>query len=164
MSVKLWRNVAVNRTGGVVLELGRDELACSFRWMIPADTGLGVVFELVERHTESAPFNTMKDLFLAAAAWGVKKNLSVPLAKRVSVFTWTQFSLQEDIPFIHALLVSSGIGLELLLEQAKLLDLLEGYANGGIDELSEDLVAAGKPTVRWINKVLAEVADAPEPA
>jgi hypothetical protein len=112
---------------------------------------------------ESAPFNTMKDLFLAAAAWGVKKNLSVPLAKRVSVFTWTQFSLQEDIPFIHALLVSSGIGLELLLEQAKLLDLLEGYANGGIDELSEDLVAAGKPTVRWINKVLAEVADAPEP-
>ena len=53
MSVKLRRDVAVNRAGGVVLELCRDELAGGLRRIIPADAGLGVVFELVESSADT---------------------------------------------------------------------------------------------------------------
>ena len=48
MGMELWRNIAIDRAGRIVLELGGDELARGFGRMIPADAGLRVVFELVE--------------------------------------------------------------------------------------------------------------------
>lgn len=103
---------------------------------------------------DSAPFKTMKDLFLAAAAMGVRKSIREPLAKRLSVFSWGQFSLQEDVPFIHALLIASGESVEVLLDQPAMLDKLEEYANAGIEDVAEDLIASAKPVLKWINKVL----------
>ena len=46
--VQLWRDVAIDRTGGIVLELGGYKFASGLGRMIPAYAGLGVVFELVE--------------------------------------------------------------------------------------------------------------------
>src|SRR5580658_2012847 len=45
--VQLWGDIAINRASGVVLKLGGDKLAGGFSWMIAADAGLRVMFELV---------------------------------------------------------------------------------------------------------------------
>src|SRR5579864_5384350 len=53
--VQLWRDVAIDGAGGIVLELGGDKSARSLRRMIAADAGLRVVFELVEGNTYALP-------------------------------------------------------------------------------------------------------------
>jgi dnd system-associated protein 4 len=101
-----------------------------------------------------APFKTMKDLFLAAAAVGVKQKVKTPLEKRVGIFAWSQFSTQEDIPFMYALILSFDEPLETLLDQAKMLDILEEYANAGIEELAPDLMSSTRPSLTLVNMVL----------
>src|SRR6266849_4370693 len=53
--VQLWRDVAIDGAGGIVLELGGDKSARSLRRMIAADAGLRVVFDLVEGNTYALP-------------------------------------------------------------------------------------------------------------
>lgn len=115
--------------------------------------------ELFRQLTEgsNAPFKTMKDLFLTAAALGARQNTKVPLVKRQGVFAWTQFSPQEDIPFINALVLAVGERLETLLDQGKIVALLEEYANGAIDELANELLATARPSILLANKILDEM-------
>ena len=47
VGVQLRRDIAIDRAGGIMLELGGDKLARGFGRMIAADAGLRVVFELV---------------------------------------------------------------------------------------------------------------------
>jgi hypothetical protein len=51
--VQLRRNVAIDWAGGIVLELRDDKPACGLGWMIAADPGLRVVFELVEGNSDA---------------------------------------------------------------------------------------------------------------
>ena len=51
--VQLWRDIAIDRAGGVVLKLGGDKLARGLGWMITADAGLRVAFELVEGNADA---------------------------------------------------------------------------------------------------------------
>jgi hypothetical protein len=46
--MKLWRDIAIDRAGCIVLELGGDEFPSSLGRMIAADAGLRIVFQLVE--------------------------------------------------------------------------------------------------------------------
>lgn len=110
----------------------------------------------------SAPFKTMKDLFLTAAAIGIQKGIKRPIEKKVGIFAWTQFSLQEDVPFIYALVLALGKPLETLLDHSKILDLLEEYANGGITEVATELLSATRPSLTLVNRILTE-ASLPEP-
>ena len=48
MGMKLRRNVTIDRAGGVMLELGGNELGRGFRRMVPADARLRVVFKLLK--------------------------------------------------------------------------------------------------------------------
>src|SRR5438552_6487485 len=44
--MELGSNIPIHRTGCIVFEFGGDEFAGSLRRMVPADTGLRIVFEL----------------------------------------------------------------------------------------------------------------------
>ena len=53
--VQLWRDIAIDGAGGIVLKLGGDKFARSLGRMIAADAGLRVVFELVEGNADALP-------------------------------------------------------------------------------------------------------------
>lgn len=108
--------------------------------------------------SDNAPFKTMKDLFLMAATVGFQKRLRVPLEKKQGVFAWSQFSAQEDVPYIHAMIIALGEPLETLLDQGKMLDILEEYANGGIDDLSSLLLSSPRPSLALANRILSDSA------
>jgi hypothetical protein len=61
----LWRDIAIDRAGGVVLKLGGDKLARGLGRMIAADAGLRVVFELVEGNADAFPMR-FADAVIAA--------------------------------------------------------------------------------------------------
>src|ERR1019366_861999 len=63
--VQLWRDIAIDRAGCIVLKLGGDKPSRGLRRMIAADTGLRVVFELVEGDANSVPVR-FADTFIAA--------------------------------------------------------------------------------------------------
>jgi hypothetical protein len=53
VSMQLWRDIPIDRTGCIVLELGGYEFASGLGGMIAADAGLRVVFELVEGNADA---------------------------------------------------------------------------------------------------------------
>src|SRR5579871_2087146 len=53
--VQLWRDIAIDRAGGIVLKLGGDKLARSLGRMVAADAGLCVAFELVKGNADALP-------------------------------------------------------------------------------------------------------------
>jgi hypothetical protein len=48
MCMELWRHIAIDRAGCIVLKLGGDKFPCGLGRMIAADAGLRIVFQLVE--------------------------------------------------------------------------------------------------------------------
>ncbi|NKE70130.1 hypothetical protein [Candidatus Manganitrophus noduliformans] len=104
----------------------------------------------------TSPFKTMKDLFLTSAAIGVEKGIRKAIEKPTSIFAWSVFTSQEDIPFLYALVLSIGEPIDILLEQGKILDLLEEYANTGIEELERELLSSTMPSLMLANKILEE--------
>src|SRR5271166_4268778 len=63
--VQLWRDIAIDRTGCIVLKLGRYKFASGLGRMIAADAGLRVVFELVEGNADALPVG-FTDTLIAA--------------------------------------------------------------------------------------------------
>ncbi len=53
--VQLWRHIAIDQPGGIVLKLGGDKLARSLGRMVAADAGLCVAFELVKGNADALP-------------------------------------------------------------------------------------------------------------
>jgi hypothetical protein len=53
VGMELRRNVAIDRAGGVVLELGGDEFGRGLGRMVAADAGLRVVFELLQGNADA---------------------------------------------------------------------------------------------------------------
>ena len=63
--VQLWRDIAIDRAGCIVLKLGSDELTRGLGRMIAADAGLCVVFELVEGNADTLPMRFAHTLIAA---------------------------------------------------------------------------------------------------
>lgn len=99
------------------------------------------VHEIYKRLTEgadpvTAPFRTMKDVFMFAASLGFQKGNPRPLkGKRVTIFRWAQFSPQTDIPLLKAMAIAKSGDVNVLQNQDDILSIVEGYANAGIHEL-----------------------------
>src|ERR1039458_6871543 len=53
VSMQLWRDIPIDRTGCIVLKFGDDKFASGLGRMIAADAGLRVVFELVEGNADA---------------------------------------------------------------------------------------------------------------
>jgi hypothetical protein len=63
--VQLWRNVAIDRAGRIMFKFRGDEPARGLRRMIPADSGLRIVFKLVEGNSDALPMR-FPDALVAA--------------------------------------------------------------------------------------------------
>ena len=55
VGMQLWRDIAIDRAGRIVLKLGGNKLARGFRRMIAANAGLRVPFELVKGNADAIP-------------------------------------------------------------------------------------------------------------
>ena len=85
------------------------------------------------------PFKTMKDLFLFATLVGYRRGDRKSLEKGVGIFSWAQFSAQEDVPVLRALAIAETGDVTVLASRNELLTIAEEYANGGIVEIREQV-------------------------
>lgn len=101
---------------------------------------------------EDMPFGTMRDVFLAAICIGYRIKNRVPLeGKTRDIVVWG--SLREnDRTLLRTLgLVETG-DKDVLSDNEKLVTIAEEYANGGINELYNQLVEqAGSPVMNLID-------------
>jgi len=90
---------------------------------------------------ESAPFKTMKDVFMAAIYIGAKLGHPRPLdGKRVSPFKGIVFDHDEQT-FLRALAIGSTNDPDIISDPQKVARIAEEYANAGIWELEKILTA-----------------------
>jgi len=88
-----------------------------------------------------SPFKSMKDLFMWAAILGFINGNRQPIeGKKETIFRWAQFTPQIDIPLIKALALASSDNIDVLIDRNDLLLVLEEYANGGIHEITMEIV------------------------
>lgn len=80
-------------------------------------------------------FNTMKDLFLVAAAIGFYHQKKEPLQKKKDIFTKNIFNKEKDIPFIYMLALADREDKDTVITDVLL--PTEEYANAGIKILSD---------------------------
>ncbi len=85
------------------------------------------------------PFKTMKDVFLLAALIGYRSGRRTVLENRRGIFSWAQFTPQEDVPVLQALTIAETGGVEVLRDRDKLLTIVEEYANSGILEIKAQI-------------------------
>jgi dnd system-associated protein 4 len=100
--------------------------------------------EIIERSgasTESAPFFTMKDVFMWATALGYAHGQKRPLAPgRQQPFRWSQLSQDLDIPTLKTIAVADTEDVEILIHADQILRIAEEYANAGIRILKQDYI------------------------
>ena len=115
--------------------------------------------ELVKRgadRIEDYPFETKKDLFVLAACVGAKLNRFKELhSERHNAFNGETFNSKIDVPILHALAYRKEKDVEVLLEPKRVLEIAQGWANGGISEVSNSiLMQPGRPLFNFVEWVL----------
>ncbi|PXF61848.1 MAG: hypothetical protein C4B59_01050 [Candidatus Methanogaster sp.] len=98
-----------------------------------------MLFEELSRGKNS-PFESMKDAVLAAACIGYENNSKIPLNNVKKIFEWDRFSPQTDIPFLRALALAETGDDTVLLKRDDVLTIVEEYANGGINDLYDEII------------------------
>jgi dnd system-associated protein 4 len=90
---------------------------------------------------ETAPFRTMKDVFMLAACLGYRRGEPKPIVgKKQQIFHWAQFSEQVDVPILKALAIAWTGDIQVLGDQEQIVQIAEEYANAGIQELKSVVV------------------------
>ena len=88
----------------------------------------------------------MKDLFILAMCLGVKNNAYDPLTSKDDIFNSDVFDEKTEIPVMQAVAFAKENSLEILLNERAVLDIAQGYANGGINYVIEEIIKnPGKP-------------------
>lgn len=102
-----------------------------------------------ENNVLTAPFRTMKDVFMCAVCLGVQQGRKRPLtSKRLPIFRWAQFDSQIDVPLLKAVAIADNSDVDVLLRRNDVLAIAEEYANTGIYEL-RDAVLNGADQPLW---------------
>ena len=113
--------------------------------------------KLVKRGTENPdhyPFQTMKDLFMLAACLGAKHNAFEPVNASRDIFNSDVFDEKTDIPVMSSLAFKKEQSLSILSDERKILDIIQGYANGGISYVVEEIINnPGKPLSNLISLI-----------
>lgn len=92
---------------------------------------------------KDAPFASMWQVFLVAACVGFEAKRRVTLSSTEKVFSWSeQFGQDELVALIAAIGIAATKDPLIVSDQDKLLSVVEEYANGGIDELYDELMTA----------------------
>ena len=109
---------------------------------------------------EDKPFIKMPDLFITAACIGARDNLYLPIdGKKRDIFVADALDQNLHVPIIASLGYQYTGDTEILLDPRGLLDIVESYANGGID-IIYDIVQTGeglRPLYRFMDFVLDEI-------
>jgi dnd system-associated protein 4 len=99
--------------------------------------------KLVSRGAENPdhyPFETMKDLFMLAACLGARHGVYTPMGPSQDLFNSDVFDEKTDVPILFALAYSQEESLAALADPRKVLDIVQCFANGGIDYVVEEIV------------------------
>lgn len=109
----------------------------------------GIYEKLAKKGAENIdhyPFQTMKDVFMLAVCLGIKNKANPPLESRMDIFSSDVFDEKTDIPVLHSIAFRHSQSLQTLLNEKEVLDIVQDYANGGIDYIVEEIINnPGKP-------------------
>jgi dnd system-associated protein 4 len=96
---------------------------------------------------ESAPFRTMKDVFMLAACLGYRRGQRKPIAgSKRQIFHWAQFSEQVDEPILKAIAIATTGDIQVLGDLEQVVQIAEEYANAGFSELNAQVLdQSGQP-------------------
>jgi|SRR5579859_453939 len=108
---------------------------------------------------EDYPFETKKDLFVLAACVGAKLNRYKELSsERHNAFNGETFNSRIDVPILHTLAYKKEKDVEVLLEPKRVLEIAQGWANGGIDEVyNAILIQPGRALFNYVEWTLEQV-------
>jgi dnd system-associated protein 4 len=116
--------------------------------------------KLVKRGADNPdyfPFQTMKDLFMLAACLGVKYGAYEPLASSKDIFSSDVFDEKADYPVMAVIAYKKERNIAILTDERKILEVVQGYANGGISYVVEEIVNnPGTPLNNLIALVIPE--------
>ena len=100
---------------------------------------------------ELAPFETMKDVFMAAACLGFKLGKRRTLVgKREQPIQFSVFKDQTDIPILKAIALATSHDVNTLVDHEKMVEIAEEYANAGIGELRLRLAEDQSQDPLWL--------------
>jgi len=108
---------------------------------------------------EDVPFIKMPDLFMAAACVGAKQERFRELGlKKRDIFVADAFDSKTQIPILIALAHKKLKDVEELSDSKKILNICEGWANGGIYILYEQVLSSHglRPLYKLIDFILQE--------
>ena len=114
--------------------------------------------QLVKRGNDDPdnyPFATMKDLFMMAATVGLKNGKYKPKKATKDIFAGSVFDQKNDIPVLAAIAYAHKKDFEVLFNEQEMIQIVEGYACGGINILSKELLRPNRKAIfNLINYVL----------
>ena len=125
------------------------------RLSVNIDQDVHPIYEkLTSRSTKKAedfPFETMKDLFITAACFGAKYGKYKEINKSKEIFDATLFNQKTEIPVLVSIAYQKNKDLEILYDGRKILDIAQGWANGGIQIIEDHLL--NSPGIPLLNLV-----------
>jgi dnd system-associated protein 4 len=109
---------------------------------------------------EDAPFKTMKDVWVLAAALGLHLGRRSQLRGGTQhVGFWHYLSTQEDIPVLQAVALAEEGDVTVLADRSRVIKIAEEYANGGIDLLVDATRADRDSTLISLASLVVREAD-----
>lgn len=121
--------------------------------------------ELVSRaaqDAEDSPFATKKDLFMLAACVGAQREqfeeIPTDKNKRIQIFDGETFRDDTDVPILAALAYQHTQDLDVLFEPSKIIRIAEGYAQGGIHIVYQQITTgtASRPLYNLVDMLMGE--------
>ncbi len=113
--------------------------------------------KLVKRgadNLDNYPFQTMKDLFMVAACLGARNNIFEEIKSSKDIFNSDVFDEKTDVPILASLAFQKEKSLSVLNDEKKILEIAQGYANGGIHLVKEQIVNnPGKPLNNFLELI-----------
>jgi len=102
----------------------------------------------VGKNQETAPFKTMKDIFMTSVYIGAKTGRHRPLdGKKVQPFKGLVFNHDEQ-NFLRAIAIGHCKEAEIIMDPQKVIRIVEEYANAGIWEL-EKIITTSAEGALW---------------
>ena len=93
------------------------------------------------KSAEDLPFIKMPDLFVAAAALGVRESLYKEISKKKKdIFVADAFDAKTQIPVLAALAYAKTGELETLEDSKLVLEICQNWASGGISPLHDQML------------------------
>lgn len=92
------------------------------------------------KKAEDYPFETMKDLFIVSACVGARNNKYLELERNKEIFDSSLFNPSTEVPVLLSLAYIKTKNFENLTEGRQVLDIVQGWANGGIRILESQLL------------------------